>query len=183
MWIPIPDVIGGAGNGIDPAGVARGLHAELLMGKVGDWILEVVAGWGLLLLVSGLYLWWPRAGAGVKGVMVPRRSLKQRRGWRDLHARNRLLGGHRITVFPAERHDLDRFLGRSVCRCLESFPGQHVESGLRIGTAGPVIKPAHQQTVPLALEKYTLPESGAHHTHTTNPDVRPSWPDSLAADC
>ena len=51
--------------------VARALHAELLLGTTGDRLIELAAGWGIVLLVSGLYLWWPRKGPGVGGILWP----------------------------------------------------------------------------------------------------------------
>ncbi|HDX8357552.1 TPA: PepSY domain-containing protein, partial [Aeromonas hydrophila] len=45
--------------------VARALHADLLLGTSGDRLIELAAGWGIVLLISGLYLWWPRKGPGV----------------------------------------------------------------------------------------------------------------------
>ena len=55
------------------------LHGELLIGNVGDWLVELAASWALVLLVSGLYLWWPRKGSRVWGVLLPRLDLNNRR--------------------------------------------------------------------------------------------------------
>ncbi|ERI50489.1 hypothetical protein N878_25650, partial [Pseudomonas sp. EGD-AK9] len=48
--------------------VVRKLHGDLLLGTVGDRLIELAAGWGVVLVVSGLYLWWPR-GSGGAGVL------------------------------------------------------------------------------------------------------------------
>lgn len=58
---------------------------------VGDLLLEVFACWALVLVASGLYLWWPRksraaGGRAGKALVVPRLSKKGRARWRDLHA-------------------------------------------------------------------------------------------------
>jgi uncharacterized iron-regulated membrane protein len=58
---------------------------------VGDMLLEVFAGWAILLVASGLYLWWPRrsrarAGRAGKALLVPRLGKRGRARWRDLHA-------------------------------------------------------------------------------------------------
>lgn len=53
--------------------VVRKLHGDLLIGTVGDRLIELTAGWGIVLVVSGLYLWWPR-GSGGAGVLWPRLS-------------------------------------------------------------------------------------------------------------
>ena len=66
--------------------VVSSLHGELLLGEVGDWIIELAASWAAVLLVTGLYLWWPERGARVLGTFVPRLNAKGRVFWRDLHA-------------------------------------------------------------------------------------------------
>jgi uncharacterized iron-regulated membrane protein len=64
----------------------RRLHSELMMGTVGDYLVELAACWGLVLLLSGLYLWWPREGFSIGGTLVPRLWSSNRRiFWRDLH--------------------------------------------------------------------------------------------------
>ena len=64
--------------------LARAVHSDLLIGTPGDRLIELAAGWGVVLVVSGLYLWWPR-GRGA-GVLWPRLSAGGRLFWRDLHA-------------------------------------------------------------------------------------------------
>ena len=51
--------------------------------EVGEVLLEVFAGWGLVLALSGLFLWWPRPGSPVR--WLPSRARTGRRRWRDLH--------------------------------------------------------------------------------------------------
>ena len=53
--------------------------------EVGEVIVEVVAGWGLVLAASGLYLWWPRKGSK-KRLLIPRFRGGGRPMWRDMHA-------------------------------------------------------------------------------------------------
>jgi uncharacterized iron-regulated membrane protein len=60
------------------------LHGELLLGDFGSAIVELAANWAIVMVVSGLYLWWPR-GRGFAGVLWPRFQ-RGRVLWRDLHA-------------------------------------------------------------------------------------------------
>ncbi|MBB2168947.1 PepSY domain-containing protein [Gluconacetobacter aggeris] len=62
------------------------LHGQLLLGNVGSVIMEMVASWTIVLIVTGLYLWWPRGRSGLAGVLYPRLGLAGRARWRDLHA-------------------------------------------------------------------------------------------------
>ncbi len=61
------------------------IHGSLFAGKIGDWIVELAACWAIVMIVSGLYLWWPR-GTGLAGVVWPRLQQGKRMFWRDLHA-------------------------------------------------------------------------------------------------
>lgn len=63
-------------------GVVKNLHSLALTGAVGNRLVEVVAGWAILLCVTGLYLRWPRRG---QPALAVRGSLKGRLFWRDLH--------------------------------------------------------------------------------------------------
>ncbi|MFV3131675.1 PepSY-associated TM helix domain-containing protein [Niveispirillum sp. KHB5.9] len=60
-------------------------HGELLMGDRGSWLVELAACWGIVMVASGLYLWWPRDRSGWAGVIYPRLSAGGRMFWRDLH--------------------------------------------------------------------------------------------------
>jgi len=62
------------------------LHGELLMGDRGSNLVETVACWTIVLLLTGLFLWWPRNRRGMAGVLYPRLRSGQRLFWRDLHA-------------------------------------------------------------------------------------------------
>jgi len=64
----------------------RDLHGELMLGAFGSAFVELTACWTIILLMTGLYLWWPRAGLRWKGVFVPRLHQGSRIFWRDLHA-------------------------------------------------------------------------------------------------
>jgi uncharacterized iron-regulated membrane protein len=61
------------------------LHGELLIGEPGAIVLELTGAWAIIMVLTGLYLWWPRMG-GVAGVLYPRLTGGSRRVLRDLHA-------------------------------------------------------------------------------------------------
>jgi uncharacterized iron-regulated membrane protein len=61
------------------------LHGELLLGDRGSNIVELAASWTLVMLLTGLFLWWPRNVKGLGGVVYPRLAKGGRIFWRDLH--------------------------------------------------------------------------------------------------
>lgn len=66
--------------------IVRMIHGELLAGRTGALLIELAASWALIMLGTGLYLWWPRETSGAAGVFYPRLSRGSRVFWRDLHA-------------------------------------------------------------------------------------------------
>ncbi len=62
------------------------LHGELLMGDRGSMVVELAASWTIIMIVTGLYLWWPRQAKGMGGVVYPRLRAGSRIFWRDLHS-------------------------------------------------------------------------------------------------
>ncbi len=49
-------------------------------------IVELAASWTIIMIVTGLYLWWPRGAGGLAGVLYPRLAAGSRIFWRDLHS-------------------------------------------------------------------------------------------------
>jgi uncharacterized iron-regulated membrane protein len=68
--------------------VVHDIHGELLLGPRGSWLVELAASWAIVMILSGLYLWWPKEcgrGRGAAGVVWPRLG-NRKLFWRDLHA-------------------------------------------------------------------------------------------------
>ncbi len=61
------------------------LHGELLMGNRGSAVVELAASWAIVMIVTGLYLWWPRKAKSLGGIVYPRLGGGSRVFWRDLH--------------------------------------------------------------------------------------------------
>ncbi|WP_420606353.1 PepSY-associated TM helix domain-containing protein [Novosphingopyxis sp.] len=61
------------------------LHGELMAGRWGSTLVELAASWAIIMLLTGLFLWWPR-GAGLAGALYPRLRRTGRKFWRDIHA-------------------------------------------------------------------------------------------------
>lgn len=70
---------------LQPMVIVRKLHGTLLGGEFGSHVVELIACWTLVMMATGLWLWWPRRWR-VRGVLVPRLAASGRRYWRDLHS-------------------------------------------------------------------------------------------------
>lgn len=64
------------------------MHSQLVIG--GTWanrLVELAACWALILILTGLIIWWPRNKAGIWGTILIRLSKPgSRTFWRDIHA-------------------------------------------------------------------------------------------------
>jgi uncharacterized iron-regulated membrane protein len=69
-----------------PMEVVFRLHGELLAGRFGSTLVEIAASWTIVLLLTGMFLWWPRSGSKAAGTLYPRLSAGGRTFWRDMHA-------------------------------------------------------------------------------------------------
>ncbi len=69
-----------------PASWSRKLHGGWPLGAAGSWLLELGACWTIVMVLSGLYLWWPRDGRSLLRSLVPRLRKGRWTFWRDLHA-------------------------------------------------------------------------------------------------
>ncbi|MFC4402190.1 PepSY-associated TM helix domain-containing protein [Gracilibacillus xinjiangensis] len=61
-------------------------HGELMLGTFGDRMVELAACWTLILITTGLYIWFPRKRQKIFGVLIPRFNRNRRILFRDLHA-------------------------------------------------------------------------------------------------
>ncbi|RKT22388.1 putative iron-regulated membrane protein [Paraburkholderia sp. RAU2J] len=66
--------------------VDRMLHRKLLLGKPGELLMELAACWTLVMIGTGVALWWPREKITARAALLPRFTLKGRALWRNLHA-------------------------------------------------------------------------------------------------
>ncbi|WP_062224021.1 PepSY-associated TM helix domain-containing protein [Aureimonas sp. D3] len=69
----------------------RYLHSLRYFGPVARGLIEIAAGWAIVLVATGLFLWWPRGQKG--GVVSIRATPAKRVFWRDLHAVTGLVVG------------------------------------------------------------------------------------------
>lgn len=62
----------------------RQFHSLKFFGPIARGVIEIAAGWSILLVATGVFLWWPRGQKG--GVVSVRGTPSRRVFWRDAHA-------------------------------------------------------------------------------------------------
>ncbi len=64
----------------------RKFHGELLLGTPGTLVVELVASWFLVLILTGIYIWWPTKKLSAAGFFTIRTNKGARLFWRDMHS-------------------------------------------------------------------------------------------------
>lgn len=80
------EVLGSRGDNATIIRWIRTLHGQLHLGVRGSNIVELAASWTVIMIVTGLCLWWPRNTNGWGGILYPRLTRSSRLFWRDLHS-------------------------------------------------------------------------------------------------
>jgi uncharacterized iron-regulated membrane protein len=62
------------------------IHRNLFLGTTGRIVVELTTCWSIVLLLTGLYLWWPRRREKIRGVWLARLRAKPYTVLRDFHA-------------------------------------------------------------------------------------------------
>lgn len=144
--------------------LVRTMHGDLLIGTVGDRLIELAAGWGIVLVVSGLYLWWPR-GSGGAGVLWPRLASRGRLFWRDLHAVGGFWGSLLLLFMLLTGMTWTGFWGAQFAGAWNHFPVAMWDAVPKSGQLTGSLNDSSQQTVAWAVETTPLPASDPHAAH------------------
>ncbi|EJC82760.1 putative iron-regulated membrane protein [Rhizobium leguminosarum bv. trifolii WSM2297] len=64
--------------------VVKRIHSLAYFGTTTNRLIEITGGFAMMLVATGIYLWWPRRQTG--GVVSVRGTPRRRVFWRDLHA-------------------------------------------------------------------------------------------------
>ncbi|KPA92606.1 putative iron-regulated membrane protein [Pseudomonas asplenii] len=157
--------------------VARALHGELMIGTVGDRLVELAAGWGVMLVVSGVYLWWPR-GRSQGGVLWPRLNARGRVLWRDLHAVSGFWGSILLLLMLLSGMTWTGFWGKQYAEVWNRFPDPMWNNMPKSDVEARSLNTAARQTVPWAMENTPMPMSGDHaeHMHHGGASAGPAAP-------
>ncbi len=143
--------------------IARAIHGELMIGTFGDRLIEMAAGWGVVLVVSGLFLWWPRGQAA--GILWPRLNGRGRVLWRDLHAVTGFWGATLLLVMLLSGMTWTGFWGKQYAQVWNVFPAAMWDNVPTSDIEARSLNSATRQTVPWAMENTPMPMSGDHAEH------------------
>ena len=147
--------------------IARLIHGELMIGTIGDRLVELAAGWGIMLVVSGLYLWWPR-GNSPAGVLWPRFTRRGRVLWRDLHAVTGFWGSVFLLFMLLSGMAWTGMWGKQYAELWNTFPAAMWNDVPKSDRQAGELNTGKVQTVPWALENTPMPVSTGEHAEHMN---------------
>lgn len=96
----------------EPMYLLKRIHSLELFGTFTNRLIEAVGGFALVLVVTGIYLWWPYGQAD--GVITVRGTPGRRIWWRDLHAITGAIAGVVIFFLAATGLPWSGFWGNQV---------------------------------------------------------------------
>ncbi len=160
---------------------ASNIHGTLLLGDVGDRIQETVAGLGIVLLLSGMYMWWPRNGRGFARSFVPNLAQRGRALWKGLHASLGLYIGVVLLFFLLSGLAWTGVWGTKIVQAWSTFPAEKWDNVPLSDDTHAAMNHGAVKEVPWALEQTAMPASGSHAGHHSHSAAAPVDLDSVSA--
>lgn len=141
------------------------LHGELLMKGAakpyGDFLVELAACLALLLVVTGLYLAWPRGDKGLRDMLVPDLRAKGRAFWKSLHQSLGTWTSAVLVLFLISGLSWAGIWGGRFVQAWSTFPAEKWDNVPLSDASHADMNHTPKETVPWALEQTPMPASGS----------------------
>ncbi|WP_073953636.1 PepSY domain-containing protein [Thalassospira sp. TSL5-1] len=108
----------------------RHIHSLVEFGTFPNALIEIVGGWTILLVLTGIYLWWPKPKDGSSRLAI-RGKPGNRRWWRDSHAVIGLFAGFFILFLATTGMPWSVFWGKYANQFANGTPTGY-PSGVRV---------------------------------------------------
>ncbi|MBS0419608.1 MAG: PepSY domain-containing protein [Proteobacteria bacterium] len=141
-------------------GMSRALHGGWPLGQPGSWLLELGDGWAILMLATGLYLWWPR-GRGI-AALWPRTGAGARVLLRDLHSCVAVWFSAVFLFFLISALPWTAFWGNTLLQAIETNTGQSSPAGFSPGGAS--VAQFSNASLPIEQAVAAARRTGVHGT-------------------
>jgi uncharacterized iron-regulated membrane protein len=142
--------------------VVKHIHSLALIGDGAKYVIEAVAGWLLVLVSTGLYLWWPRGRWG--GALTIRATPASRLWWRDIHAVCGLFAAVALVFLALTGMPWSVFWGSRVNRALTDH-GLGVPAAMWRQVPRSAVPTTALGDVPWTMGAERLPVSDEHAGH------------------
>jgi len=140
--------------------VVNKIHGTLLLGALGDRMIEIAASLAIVMIATGLYLHWPRNGSTWRGVFLPRLRAPGRAFWKSLHGVLGMWISAILVVFLISGLSWSGVWGEKIVQAWNTFPAEKYAAPVSDATHASMNHDGHHE-VPWALEKAPMPASGS----------------------
>ena len=154
------------------------IHGDIMLGTAGDYLLETAASLTILMMITGIYLWWAKQGR-LKPMLVPKTG-KGRSWWRDLHGAFGTWVSLILLLFCLSGIAWAGIWGGKMVQSWSRFPagkwGVEPNPVSTLPTHGDVLNDGKTKEAPWILELTPMPVSG---TTKGENGISPSEPMTL----
>ena len=138
--------------------LADEIHGSLLLGVTGDRMIEIAASLGMVLVATGLYLWWPRGQHSWRRALIPTFG-RGRSLWKSLHGTVGIWASIVLIFFLISGLAWAGVWGEKMMQAWNQFPAQKWDAPLSDKTHASLN--GDRKEVPWALELTPMPASGS----------------------
>lgn len=160
---------------------AEKIHGTLLLGDLGDRLIEIAAGLGIVLIVTGAYMAWPRGGQGWARVLLPDLSARGRSAWKSLHVSVAFWVGLVLAFFLLTGLAWAGIWGGHFVQPWGSFPAAKWDDVPKSDATHAALATPGLKEVPWGLEQTPMPASGSSAGRPGIPDGQPVDLDTVDA--
>lgn len=161
--------------------LANVIHGTLLIGDIGDRLIEIAAGFAIVLIVTGIYLWWPRDGRGLARSLVPQFSGRSRQVWKSLHQTVGIYISIVMLAFLVSGLSWAGIWGEKMTQAWSTFPAEKWDNVPLSDATHASMNHGGIKQVPWTLEQTPMPASGSHAGHAAIAGGQPVDVDSVVA--
>ncbi|MBZ9772353.1 PepSY-associated TM helix domain-containing protein [Mesorhizobium sp. CO1-1-8] len=140
---------------------ADNIHGTLLMGDVGDRLIEVAAGLGIVLILTGLYMWWPRNSTSLARALLPNLTQGGRSFWKNLHVSLGFYVSVVLLFFLLSGLSWTGIWGAKIVQAWSTFPAAKWDNVPLSDKTHAGMNHGAMKEVPWTLEQTPMPKSGS----------------------
>jgi uncharacterized iron-regulated membrane protein len=141
--------------------LAEKIHGSLLLGTTGDRLIEIAASLTIILIATGLYMWWPRTQS-FASALFPKLSTAGRGLWKELHKSIGVWISLFLALFMISGLAWTGIWGDSFAKPWSTFPANKWDNVPLSDLTHASLNHDILHEVPWGLEQTPLPASGSN---------------------
>ena len=142
-------------------------HGTFMLGLTGDRMIEIAVSFSILLVITGMFLWWPRSGVTFKEALSITRH-KGRLFWRNLHSVIGVWLSVILIFFCLSGLAWASVWGGSMLQAWSTFPMDKSANNVSSTLTHEDLNIKGLKQIPWGLEQSTLPESESEIVQAVN---------------